>query len=380
MEIHISNFDATVWIALILAVLFTITTACLGFSTRFSRTKTWRITLGILAAVTILLIPLAFHHAIQNELQAENVQRYTFHPSVPTTYDGLLFPPGATVVEDPDPPHTVISGTVPDNTPLLGLTIHGDFTISHSSGGRELVEAILSTPGRIHDVPCASGPFKIERNMAPDSNVSDLNCTLATNYTIDGLTLKADTNIHIALDHSTLNGTLAAPWKASAAECAPGGFFYSSTLLECTLLHDTVISGYPLSAGHEASIVIGTDGARTLYSGTLSRPFRILGVDVPAGSEISSSGELPSAERLLAHDLSNYQSVDFRLPESAHLVIAGADIRGRVLMSFGAHTFGVNVDTFAADDQVAALHHDGVTGEHGTYDVETKTWCWEHAC
>jgi hypothetical protein len=50
MEIHISKFDATVWIALFLAVLSTIAIACLGFSERFSRTRTWRISLGAMVS------------------------------------------------------------------------------------------------------------------------------------------------------------------------------------------------------------------------------------------------------------------------------------------------------------------------------------------
>jgi hypothetical protein len=349
-------------------------------SERFSSTRNWRVSIIALVAVTTILIPIAFHRVIRDEFEKQAVRRYTFHPSAPTTYDGLLFPAGSTVIEDPDTPHSVTRGNVPENTALLGLVISGDFIMSQSTAARELIDSTLAKPGKIHDVPCASGPFKIERDITPKLDVSHLNCSLATDYTVNGITLKADTGIEVALDHSSIRGTLAAPWKSPTADCAPGDFFSDPTLLECTLLHDMTISGYPLAAGHEASIVTSGNGVRTLYRGTLSHSFRVLGVDIPAGSEISSSGEVPSAEKLINHELDTYESVDFHLPESAHLVIDGADIRGRVRMNFEAHTFGVNDDALGSDDHVAGLHHDGISGEHGTYNPETKKWCWEQAC
>jgi hypothetical protein len=380
---NFSTFDLVVWLSLFLAIITTIIVACFGTTQRFYESKKWRITLGILVAITLLLIPVAFRRSISDERDRQVALRYTFHPTTATTFDGINFPAGSTVIEDTQEPHHVTSGNVPNGTNLLGLTINGDFSIQRStpSSAPELDAAFLTAPGTIHDVPCGPGSFKLAPENMVTSMIDTLSCTLAADYAINGLVLKSDTYAQIAIDHSSMSGTLAAPWKTPFAECAAGEFSFTPTLLECTLHRNTVIDGYPLAADQKAAIVTDEKGEISLYSGTLSRNFDVSGISIPAGSTLSASGQVPSADKLLSHALEHYESAEFKLPENAHLTVYDVDVRGNVDIIIFAHKIDVNRSTFSGDDtKGTSVNHNGIEGHHGTYDLTTHTWCWEHDC
>ncbi|NLA16713.1 hypothetical protein GPU89_02830 [Burkholderia cepacia] len=105
-------------------------------------------------------IAFANHRSIADSYDHAISAWYTHHLTRATVFDGMTFPPGSTVVLEVNSPHSVKSGTVPSNTPLLGLNVSGDFYVLRSDDSTSYIYyGTLAKLASIGGIECAPGQF-----------------------------------------------------------------------------------------------------------------------------------------------------------------------------------------------------------------------------
>lgn len=381
MNLHISDLVVVCTLLLLAGIVATIFVALLGIKASIRRRRGWKACLGIVIAITVLQIPLLLsHQSIEDASSSVKTWYYTFHPTRPTTIDGIAFPAGTTVIEYPNQPHVVLGGTAPAGASLLGLKIAGDFTILHRHDDAEtpvLSGGTLVEPADIHGVSCAAGAFTHE----PDtSSLNDtVSCTLVSPYDTGKILLPAGTHVSVTFDADKprpeeISGEASHAWTVSNVKCAAGSFSYAGNF-SCPLDGDQVFDGYPISSRHASSLFLDTKELATVREGMLSSDFEVDGVHMPAGTQLTASydGQYISAKDLRAGNMDDDQFVKFELPDAARLTIAGAQLGGGYIglyfynHSIKAHTVDVN------DDREDGVHD-------GRFDLATRTWCWDKAC
>ena len=391
MQLQISNFLAATVLLLLLGIVASVVVALSGIKSSIRSSRRWRISLGVLVAVTVLQVFLiASHRDFEQAYENFQVWRYTFHPKVPTTFDGMLFPAGSTVIEySGNPSHPVSGGTVPKDTTLLGLRISGDFSIenqdieSTDAGTNtryvsestlvEPVEISLVEPADIHSVPCAAGKFK--HTIPTVGGKEEIDCTITKDYTVNGITIPSNSDVEITNDHGSIepSATVKHPWKFSTIECA-SGLFTTYIGFECPLAHDQILDGYPMAAGQETSFRFDEAGTAFVKGGVLSRNFEVLGVIVPTGSVLHPLGtdcETATAEDLRSHKIPENECVTFLLPEKTPITVAGK--------KFEANDINLYFSNKSIDVITASNGHN--ENEHAaTFDLTTQKWCEDETC
>jgi hypothetical protein len=390
MPLQISNFLAITLLLFVLGVITSVVVALFGIRASIRRSNTWRLSLAILVALNSLLVLLiASNRVLEDSYANFKAWRYTFHPKVPATFDGILFPAGSTVIENPDDSsHSVTGGFVPVDMTLLGLKIHGDFAFEHEqdkitdaeNNMRYISESTLVEPAKInliesakiHDVPC--GPGKFKHTIPLVAGQEELDCTITENYTINGIAIPSNSDVEITNDHSNIevNATVKHPWKFSTIECASGRF---STYIgfECPLAHDQVLNGYPIAA-RDTTFRFDGDGTAFVSSGVLSRDFEALGIVVPAGSTLnppSAECESATAGELLSHKIPGLECVKFLLPEKTPITVAGRKFEANhINLDFSNQSITVITASngYNADEHIAE------------YDITTHKWCEDEQC
>jgi hypothetical protein len=378
-----ASFGGTILalLLLVLAVMLSLFVAGLGIKREIRRSRLWRIGLGSIVAITVILVPVAFYptwHA------RHLMEQYSFYPKAPMVLDGMLFPAGSAVYESEDPPHHVKSGSVPISTVVLGLPIVGDFNIEYSDGPEAkpfLPGGELTGPADIGGVPCGPGGFEYSVDAKGEEETE---CTLAHDLPVAHLagwqgtvTLKGGTQATISHTQEMVarTGTLATEWKGPMAECGPGGFGVSEKSFACTLAHDQVFEGYPLAGGQSASFKLQDDGKVHVESGVLSRGLAVAEIRVPAGSSLlSAHNVVPDEDALPA---GGGENTVFQLPAQARLVVGGAEMRGEVILEIFPEAIKVLT---VGDSDSASIHHEGTVSRLGLLDRKTHSWCWDDGC
>jgi len=376
VPLSFSDLVAFTLLALLIAVPVTIILALLGIKRSIRRSRFWRYGLPICVAFVLLQLMLLFNHGDIEQAYADALrQHYTHHLSEPKVYDGLQFPAGATVVLTTWEPHTVSTGTLPVETMLLGLPVHGDFSIDvagYDKPVRYLSEGVLSRVAEIRGVPCAAGKF----SHRVDSSKDSVDCTLAADHAIGDLVLPAGTRASLAFDVDRpgdveVFGDAPRDWSALGVQCAKGEFDYYGGP-KCILARNQLVAGYPLAAGQEASIYRTRHGELAVTKGVLAENFEVAGVRVPVGSTIEATynGDGIDADRLRHHDLGEGEYVGFELPKGARMELAGSVLEGDFIsLSVRASSISAHV---VVDPE----------GEHtiirdGEFDLATRQWNWK---
>ena len=247
-------------LALLVAIPATLILALLGLKQSIRHGRFWRYGLPACMAFVLLQLMLFFNsHAIDSAWSDAERWYYTRHLRSATVYDNMHFPARSTVVLSPRYSHEVIGGAVPVDTPLLGLTVQGDFSIRTTGEDKPttyLSEGVLAQPASIRGVPCAAGAFT--HSIEPESWKDEVNCTLASNYAIRNLELPAGTNAIITFDTVRppdvhVIGYALHDWSWLGVRCAKGGFRYYGDLT-CTLAVTQSVAGYPLAVGQAAVV------------------------------------------------------------------------------------------------------------------------------
>jgi hypothetical protein len=287
----------------------------------------------VLAVDTIVALPIikAFIHKQVEPWQAE---RYTYRLDAPRILDGTAFPAGSEISLSIDDAHRLERGTVPVPTKILGLELVGEFSVGLTYDWRAYVDrGTLVSDATINDMPCGPGPFSRESE-------TQARCMLARDLPIAGMVLRAGTRADIW--HSPLGGpprieegTLADNAQLSDLLCAAGPVTYASYEIRCRLAGDQALRGFPLAGGHYATLSTDSDGAQSLKEGTFPAPLRVLGLTLPAGTQIDFVGHYGAAE-LRAGPLpaGAGNTVSFILPADAELEVQGATLLGPVQIEF----------------------------------------------
>ncbi len=200
------NFSsgATAYIYYIMYALPVVAVVFVGFLLaglkRENRKRTgWRITTALLGVGLLPAAPF-LPMAWDDVREARAAKNNTFHLTAPATYDGVAFPAGSTVILEPDSPHELKSGYVPQTTLMYGFMVIHDFVFKSDWGSqikefRLLTDATLTAPVKVHNVPCGPGPLmQFDTHDAPGYA---LTCTLAEDYTFAGLTFEHGTDFSI---------------------------------------------------------------------------------------------------------------------------------------------------------------------------------------
>jgi hypothetical protein len=220
-------------------------------------------------------------------------------------------------------------------------------------------------------MPCGPGPFSRESD-------TQARCMLARNLPIAGMALRAGTRADIW--RSPLGGpprieegTLADSAQLSDLLCAAGPVTYASYEVRCRLAGDQTVRGFPLAGGRVATLSTDSDGAQSLKEGAFSAPLQILGVTLPAGTQIDFVGHYGAAE-LRAGPLpaAAGRTISFILPADAELEVQGAALLGPVEIEF-AHDW-LEVASRELAGRSGTISFAGRQHSLGLFDAERRRW------
>lgn len=382
MNLSFSPFFVYPLLALFVATAAMIVLGLFGLSRTARRSRSWQgglVGCFVVALIQVLLI-LNSREIAETYNDAE-LRFYTDHLSSPRVLRGIRFPAGSTVRLDPDGDHSVLGGTVPAPTLVLGARIIGDFTVSQIRGdlvGAQsadrpvayLSEGTLVEPMTVRDIACAAGKF----SHTFDDGHESFNCTLAADYRVDDIAVPAGSNVAVDIDPYSkdvdVGGNVPHDWSARGIACAKGHFQFRPGLT-CSLRASQNVAGYALAGGQEVTLAQDKQGQRWLYSGILAEDLVIDGVRVPAGSVISTRGGGTAIvdAHVLSSGADDQQLVRFALPKGSRLTLGKAEVKGDQ----------INLECYPG--QIRVLIDDGPPGNEsfriGDFDTRTRTLQWE---
>ncbi|KVL62721.1 hypothetical protein WT01_07370 [Burkholderia cepacia] len=271
----ISALAILLLLTLAVTVPITLIVVAFGLNGRVRKHKAWRcgtVFLGCLVFVQV--VALFNNRAIADGYDHAISAWYTHHLARATVFDGMTFPPGSTVVLNDYAPHSVRSGTVPPNTPLLGLTVSGDFAVSRvDNKTRYLASGTLAKPASFAGIECAPGPFTHNQERTPPEYVNlvdTVDCTLASGLQDHELDLPAGTHVMaVAVDGAVaapISGELPRPRKIFGIECDAGPFeFDTFDRFTCILAVNQRVGDHELRRGEEVMVSRKQDGSLKLF-------------------------------------------------------------------------------------------------------------------
>ncbi|BAX61149.1 hypothetical protein [Burkholderia stabilis] len=271
----ISGFAILLFFALALTVPLTLIVAAFGLLRSVRTHKAWRRSVFALGCLVFMQVFMLFNNrSIADSYDHAMTAWYTHRLTQATVFDGMTFPPGSTVVLDVHSPHSVESGTVPSNTPLLGLTVSGDFRIFRSDDNTSYVaEGTLAKPASFDGIECAPGPFtryKKHSGFDYEKFLDTVECTLASEFRYRELDLPAGTHVKALDADSTrvdsISGELPHPWKIFGIGCGAGAFeFDTFERFTCISAEDQRVGDYELLRGNEIMVAREQDGSLRIF-------------------------------------------------------------------------------------------------------------------
>lgn len=271
----ISDLAILLLLTLAVTIPLTLIVAAFGLIGSVRAHKAWRRGVVFLCClVFVQALALLNNRSIADSYDQAISAWYTHHVTRATVFDGMTFPPGSTVVLEVYSPHSVKSGTVPSNTPLLGLNVSGDFGVFRSDDNTSYVAyGTLAKPASIGGIECAPGPFTHHKERASfdyQKHLDTVDCTLASEFQDHELDLPAGTHVKaFAFDGivaDSISGELPHSWKVFGIECAAGAFeFDTYERLTCISAVDQHVGGYELPRGKEITVLREQDGSLRLF-------------------------------------------------------------------------------------------------------------------
>ncbi|VWC36934.1 hypothetical protein BLA6993_06774 [Burkholderia lata] len=271
----ISDLAILLFLTLAVTIPLTLIVAAVGLIGRVRAHKAWRRGVVFLCALVVVQVVALFNNRAIADGYGHAVSAwYTHHVTRTTVFDGMTFPPGSTVVLDQDAPHSVHSGTVPSNTPLLGLTVSGNFLVSRIDNKTSyLAWGTLAKPASFNGIECAPGPFTHRREHASfdfKKLVDEVDCTLASGFRNREVDLPAGIDVKtIAIEGTgapSISGELPHARKNFGIECDAGPFeFDGSERFTCTLAVDQRVGRHELRRGTRVTVSREQDGSLSLF-------------------------------------------------------------------------------------------------------------------
>jgi hypothetical protein len=346
-----------------------------GLRQRARQRRAWRVTVvvatAVLAVDTIVALPI-IKAIIRGQVERWQIERDTYRLDAPQTLDGTVFPAGSEIMLSIDAAHRLERGIVRVPTKVLGLDLIDQFSIRHANDGRAYIDVgTLASEATINDMPCGPGPFSRESE-------TQARCMLVRDLPIAGMALRAGTRADIW--HSPLGGpprieegTLANSAQLSGLLCAAGPVTYAAYEVRCRLAGDQWVRGFLLAGGRLAALSTDSDGAQSLKEGTFSAPLQVLGVTLPAGTQIDFVGHYGAAE-LRAGPLpaGAGNTVSFILAADAELEVQGATLLGPVEIEF-AHDW-LEVAPRELDSHSGTISFAGRRHYLGFLDAARRRW------
>jgi hypothetical protein len=350
--------------------LFVALVGLVGLRKRARQRRAWRVTMIIaavaLAGDTILASPM-IGWFIGEYATRWQIEHYTYRLDAPRMLDGTLFPAGSEIKLSIDAAHRLESGTLPVRTKVLGLELIGEFSVGLTNDRRAYIRwGRLASAATINTVPCGPGP------LWRDDYDNAVHCTLARDMPTAGIVLSAGTSVEIWMDPSggapRINeATLAQSARLSGLSCSAGPVNYTSYRIGCVLDGDQKVKDIPLAGGRRAALRFASSGGSVLEDGTLAAPLQVLGVTLPAGTQVMQVGPYGAAE-LRAGPIAANDSLDFILPEEADLALHGATLKGSLRLEFRGGVLEVSASSGAGGTLAFGGRHRRVgwyDGEHG---------------
>ncbi|VWD49772.1 hypothetical protein BLA50215_06047 [Burkholderia lata] len=271
----ISELAILLFLTLAVTVPLTLIVAAFGLNGRVRAHKAWRCSAVFLCCLVFVQVVALFNNrAIADGYNHAISAWYTHHLTRATVFDGMTFPPGSTVVLNEYAPHSVQGGTVPSNTPLLGLTVSGNFAVFRTDNKTSYLGwGTLAKPASFAGIECAPGPFTHNQERAPSEYVKfvdTVDCTLASGLRDRELDLPAATHVKaLAVDGTVavpISGELPRPWKVFGIECDAGPFeFDTFDRFTCILAVDQRVGGHELRRGEKTMVSREQDGSLKLF-------------------------------------------------------------------------------------------------------------------
>ncbi|MDN7427166.1 hypothetical protein [Burkholderia sp. AU45388] len=250
--------------ALAVTVPLMLIVAAFGLNGRVRAHKAWRRCVALLCCMVFVQVVVLFNNRSITDNYAHAISAwYTHRLTRATTFDGMTFPPGSTVVLEVYSPHSVKSGTVPSNTPLLGLTVSGDFAVNRSDDNTSYVAyGTLAKPASLAGIECAPGPFKHHKERSAfnyDEFQDTVDCTLASGLRDGELDLPAGTHVKALVVGGTvemsISGELPHLWKVFGIECDTGAFeFDTFARFTCISAVDQRVGDHEIPRGKEITV------------------------------------------------------------------------------------------------------------------------------
>lgn len=271
----ISELAILLFLTLAVTIPLTLIVAAFGLIGRVRAHKAWRRGVVFLCALVFVQVVALFNNrAIADSYDHAKTAWYTHHLTRAKVFDGMTFPPGSTVVLAEYAPHSVNRGTVPPNTPLLGLTVSGDFMVSRIDNKTSyLAWGTLAKPASFDGIECAPGPFTHGREHSAfdfEKIVDNVDCTLASGFRNREIDLPAGTRVKaFAIDGivgQSISGKLPHSWKIFGIECDAGPFeFDTFERFTCILAVDQRVGHHELRRGTEIMVSREQDGSLKLF-------------------------------------------------------------------------------------------------------------------
>lgn len=269
----ISDLAIMLFLALALTIPLTLIVAAFGLHPRIRKHKAWLRSVVVLCCLVLVEVFALFNNrSIVDDYDHAVRDSYTHHLRQPEDFDGMTFPAGSTVALNEYSPHTIQSGTVPADTPLLGMYVSGDFWMARLDNTSYVAAGTLARPASLAGIECAPGPFKHEKNQASFDSAKfwdSVDCTLAAELHYHELDLPAGTRIKVRdIDSNSadlISGESPAPWKIFGIQCEAGAFaFEPLTQVFCVSAVDQRVGKYDLLQGDGIKALREQDGSLTI--------------------------------------------------------------------------------------------------------------------
>ncbi|MGA7833495.1 MAG: hypothetical protein WCA21_21285 [Terracidiphilus sp.] len=322
------------------------------------------------------------------KLQREQAQRdaqiaqWTFHPSTPTTYDGIVFPAGSEVQLDPDLPHHLSAANLSAPTKLFGLTVIGDFKFEKDTVSPQpekiqfkSLDATLVEPAEVNGIPCGKGAVSVSTPF------KEVRCTLSRDYALSfpaGAVLAVGSQISFEtapqdrgrqnpnnMSDDSVDGVLAKISNIHGYLCEPGEIHISPSAFTCTA-HSQTIMNYALQGG--TTIDVGRSRKWDTITGILAKDASVEGIPVPAGTQLNFT----NLNGRYDPEGDGQNEISFHLLTQTEFDFQGAHFKGDVTV----HIDGNGAD-FTTDSRETKMIVNGVNRALVTYHSDTHQWSWQ---